>query len=174
MNDLTASLTEYVNKQTVVSALSYKAIAENNDCSVDQVRRRVGDVIKAKKELLQPKPKSKSNTESESQNEVLKMILSKLSDIDKKVIGLEKKINRFNSEKWSESLGEKTFRSVGHDTMVKVKLYDGTVTTGYAESFSWDFDSLYRGNFVTEYQVIADVNIKKQLNEIKDELKHLS
>ncbi|MCF6442015.1 hypothetical protein L1077_21530 [Pseudoalteromonas luteoviolacea] len=131
MSDLTASLTEYVNMQTTVSALSYKAIAENNDCSADQVRRRVGDLIKARKELVK---KNKATPKREEKQPLNGDLESLISTLIRKVDALDKKVTKLVNSEWIEYDGK---NQPLNECEVKVKLSNGDFITGNSNQMPW-------------------------------------
>lgn len=132
MKDLTEKLSDFINNYNDEKPITLALVAKANNCSVDQVRRRVGGLFSAKKEALKsqvkkPSVKKEKYTNNEIDNSILIKIMSRLDKI-------ENKLDSILSEEWIENTGD----SPPEDRLCKVVYCNGKVATAISNDIAWD------------------------------------
>ncbi len=117
----------YVQKQTRLSDLTRDAIALSVGCSVSQVTRQAGDIIKDKKAELKKIAKSKPVTTAKAAND------DKLDKILKRLDSIETKLNKLIADEWIVNTGDVP----PDDRAVKVKYFGGKVITAISHELDW-------------------------------------
>lgn len=117
----------YVQKQTNLNDLTRDAIALNVGCSVSQVTRQAGDIIKDKKAELKKPAKSKPVTTAKAVND------DQLGQILKRLDSIETKLNKLISDEWIANTGE----APPEGRAVKVKYFGGKVITAISHELDW-------------------------------------
>lgn len=142
MKDLTKALEEFINGYSGSKPITLAMVAKANNCSVDQVRRRAGGLVKAKKETFKnpvknpvkkPVVKKESEQNSKIDNSILIKIMGRL---DK----MESKLDSILSDEWIKNTGD----APPDDRLCKVRYCDGRVKTALSEHLDWET----RENFV--------------------------
>jgi hypothetical protein len=131
MSDINKKLEDFVSSYEGDAVITLKIVADANGCSIDQVRRRVGDLVKAKKELFKKpvkevrKNKAKAN---ELDNSALMKIMDKMSIIEASIKELRSELKEKNpSNPWFESLNFTTDK----EQLVDIKVNDSIITGEY-------------------------------------------
>lgn len=132
MKDLTEKLSEFINSYSGSEPITLKFVADSNGCSVDQVRRRVGDLVKAKKEAYK-KPVKKSSAKKDN-TPLPKIDGSILLKIMNRLDKIESKLDSILSDEWIENTGD----APPEGRLCKVVYCNGRVATGVSDDLVWD------------------------------------
>lgn len=146
MCDLTKKLTEFVNAYSGDKPITLKIVADANNCSVDQVRRRISNLIKTKKEeFKKPVKKQASSKTNKPVTEIDSNVLVKIMDrLDK----IESKLNSLLSDEWIKNTGD----APPDDRLCKVKYGDGKIKTALAEHLDWETKESFIDSLMSELE----------------------
>lgn len=131
-SDLTKKLESFISGYKGSEAITLAFVARENNCSVDQVRRRVGDLVKAKKEgrknMIKESTKKKvDDTATTIDSSILIKIMNRLDKI-------ESKLDSILSDEWIENTGD----APPDGRLCKVVYCNGKVVTGVSDELFWD------------------------------------
>lgn len=146
MKDLTEKLTHFVNSYNEEKPLTLQLVAKANDCSVDQVRRRVGDLVKAKKETFKKTVKKSALKKANNQNTKIddSILIKIMSRLDK----IEGKLNSILSDEWIENTGD----APPEDRLCKAVYGDGKIITALSKDLNWQTYEIYMYDIVSDLE----------------------
>ncbi|TMS82501.1 hypothetical protein [Pseudoalteromonas sp. S554] len=134
IEDLTSKLEKFISDYQGDKPITLSLVAKSNGCSVDQVRRRAGELVKNKKKSFQSKAKpiesqkkQTAKSGSVSEQDLLIKIMSRLDKI-------ESKLDSILSDEWIKNTGD----APPDDRLCKVRYGDGKVKTALAEHLDWE------------------------------------
>lgn len=155
---------KYLDSATSVEQLNRRVIADSVGCSIYQVSRQAGDLVRAKKECLNSrKPNGKPEKNSGSKEKVrnsndFDLLMKELAKINKRLDSVESKINKINKDDWINYNGHIPPRG----TKVKVKITGEGVKVGYSEDFDWGtYDAEYDREDARVYRLWSDYEHSK-------------
>ena len=134
IEDLTKKLEEFISDYRGDKPITLSLVAESNGCSVDQVRRRAGELVKKKKKSFKSNAKPIESQKEQlakkgtvSEQDILIKIMSRLDKI-------ESKLDSILSDEWIENTGD----APPDDRLCKVRYADGKVKTALSEHLDWE------------------------------------
>lgn len=133
------SVNKYLEGVTSVEQLNRKVISESVGCSVYQVGRQAGDLVRAKKDSLNSlkasnkAKKSNSAKDKLSESSGFDLLIKELGKINKRLDSIESKVNKIKKDDWIDY----NLNAPPRGTKIKVKITGEGIRVGYTENFDW-------------------------------------